>query len=161
LFRTYGELSRAPVLAKALLAARNKKPIETTQELKEIMLPFVHPRKSSKFLAQIFQALRIEVNDELGALRSLLEQSIQFLSPGGRLVVIAYHSLEDRLVKRFIKTGNFEGELQKDMYGNPLQPMIPISKKAVVPSEAELEANPRSRSAKLRIGERTDYKRDT
>ncbi|MHB9147310.1 MAG: 16S rRNA (cytosine(1402)-N(4))-methyltransferase RsmH [Candidatus Amoebophilus sp.] len=154
LFRIYGELHSAPALAKALIAARTKHSIETTQSLKEIALPFAPPRKSAKFLAQVFQALRIEVNDELGALKSLLEQSLQLLKPGGRLVVISYHSLEDRLVKRFIKTGNFEGELDKDMYGNPLQPFIPVSKKAIVPTEEELAINPRSRSAKLRVGER-------
>ncbi|ACE06275.1 hypothetical protein Aasi_0908 [Candidatus Amoebophilus asiaticus 5a2] len=155
LFRTYGELHSAPALAKALIAARTKHPIETTQSLKEIALPFSPPRKSAKFLAQVFQALRIEVNDELGALKSLLEQSLQLLKPGGRLVIISYHSLEDRLVKRFIKTGNFEGELDKDMYGNPLQPFVPVYKKAIVPTEEELVINSRSRSAKLRVGERT------
>jgi 16S rRNA (cytosine1402-N4)-methyltransferase len=156
LFRDYGELHRAPVLAKTILAARDKQPIETTQALKDLLLPYTLPRKSAKFFAQVFQALRIEVNDELGALKSLLEQSIQLLKPGGRLVVMSYHSLEDRLAKRMIKTGNLEGELQKDMYGNPLQTMIPISKKAIVASEAELAANPRARSAKLRVGERTN-----
>jgi 16S rRNA (cytosine1402-N4)-methyltransferase len=157
LFRMYGELHVAPALAKALIAARAKQPIDTTQALKEIALPFASPRKSAKFLAQVFQALRIEVNDELGALKSLLEQSLQLLKPGGRLVVISYHSLEDRLVKRFIKTGNFEGELEKDMYGNPLQPFLPISKKAIVSTEEELARNPRARSAKLRVGERTNF----
>lgn len=155
LFREYGELHRAPALAKAVLAARIKHPIETTQALRDILLPFAPPRKGAKFLAQVFQALRIEVNDELEALRSLLEQSLQVLKPGGRLVVISYHSLEDRLVKRIVKTGNFEGEVQKDMYGNSIQPMISVTKKAIIPSEEEIAQNPRSRSAKLRVGERT------
>lgn len=155
ILRIYGELHAAPKITKALLAARAKQPITTTQALKDIVLPFAPPRQHAKFLAQVFQALRIEVNDELGALQAWLEQSKQLLKPGGRLVVISYHSLEDRLVKRFIKTGNFEGDLQKDLYGNPLQPFIPISSKVIVPSEEELAANPRARSAKLRVGERT------
>jgi 16S rRNA (cytosine1402-N4)-methyltransferase len=157
ILRTYGELSAAPAIAKALLTARVQQPITTTQVFKDIVLPFTPPHQHAKFLARIFQALRIEVNDELGALQGWLKQSKQLLKPGGRLVVISYHSLEDRLVKRFIKTGNFEGDLQKDLYGNPLQPFIPISNKVIVPSEEELAANPRARSAKLRVGERTSW----
>ncbi len=157
ILRTYGELRAAPAIAKALLAARDNQPITTTQALKDIVLPFAPPRQHAKFLAQVFQALRIEVNDELGALQAWLEQSKQLLKPGGRLVVISYHSLEDKPVKRFIKTGNFEGDLQKDLYGNPLQPLVPIANKVIVPSEEELAANPRARSAKLRIGERTSW----
>eukprot|EP01132_Coremiostelium_polycephalum_P000250 gene250-330_t len=155
LFRAYGELHAAPALAKALIAAREKHPITTTQNLKDVALRFTPPHKSAKFLAQVFQALRIEVNDELGALKSLLEQSLPLLKTGGRLVVISYHSLEDRLVKRFVKTGNFAGELEKDWYGNPLQQLLPINNKAIIPSASEIMANPRARSAKLRVGERT------
>lgn len=154
--RTYGELRAAPAIAKALLSARAKEPITTTQVLKDIVFPFAPPRQHAKFLAQVFQALRMEVNDELGALQSWLAQSKQLLKPGGRLVVISYHSLEDRLVKRFIKTGNFEGNLQKDFYGNPLQPFVPGFNKVIVPTEKEILANPRSRSAKLRVGVRLD-----
>jgi 16S rRNA (cytosine1402-N4)-methyltransferase len=157
ILRTYGELHAAPKIAKALLAARAKQPITTTQALKDIVLPFAPPRQRAKFLAQVFQALRMEVNDELGALQAWLEQSKQLLKPSGRLVVISYHSLEDRLVKRFIKTGNFEGDLPKDFYGNPLQPFVPVFKKVMVPSEEELATNPRARSAKLRVGERTSW----
>src|SRR6185369_1284232 len=120
-------------------------------------LQFSPPRQQAKFLAQIFQALRIEVNDELGSLKALLIQSVSLLKPGGRLVVIAYHSLEDRLVKRFIKTGNFEGELHTDLYGNPLQPLVPVVRKVQVPIPAEIVSNPRARSAKLRVGQRTTW----
>lgn len=157
ILRTYGELRPAPAIAKALVAARAKQLITTTQGLKDIVLPFTPPRQYAKFLAQVFQALRIEVNDELGALQDWLEQTKQLLKSGGRIVVISYHSLEDRLVKRFVKTGNFEGDLQKDLYGNPLQTFVPIANKLIVPSEEELVANPRARSAKLRVGERTSW----
>lgn len=155
ILRTYGELRNAPAIAKALLAARAQQPIATTQTLKDTVLPLAPPRQQAKFLAQVFQALRIEVNDELGALQAWLTQSKQLLKAGGRLVVISYHSLEDRLVKRFIKTGNFEGDLQKDLYGNPLQPLVPVLNRVIVPREQELTINPRARSAKLRVGERT------
>ena len=157
LFYTYGELRTAPLLAKAIVQAREKRKIETTQSLKEVVLPFASFRHQAKFLARVFQSLRIEVNDELGALQALLEQSTSLLKTGGRLVVIYYHSLDGRLVKRFIKTGNFEGKLDTDWYGNSLRPFIPIFKKAMAPDVAELAANPRARSAKLWIGTRTDF----
>ncbi|PKP23516.1 MAG: 16S rRNA (cytosine(1402)-N(4))-methyltransferase, partial [Bacteroidetes bacterium HGW-Bacteroidetes-22] len=112
------------------------------------------PHTENKFLAQVFQALRIEVNDELGALKDFLLQTVDVLAPGGRLVVMAYHSLEDRLVKNFMRTGNFEGEPVKDFYGNLICPFTPITRKPMMASEAEQESNPRSRSARLRIAER-------
>jgi 16S rRNA (cytosine1402-N4)-methyltransferase len=157
IFQAYGELRTAPLLAKAIVAAREKEKLATTEQLKDIVLQFAPPRQQAKFLAQLFQALRIEVNDELGALKALLTQSVSLLKPGGRLVVIAYHSLEDRLVKRFIKTGNFEGELHTDLYGNPLRPFVPASRKVQIPTPAEIASNPRARSAKLRVGQRTTY----
>jgi 16S rRNA (cytosine1402-N4)-methyltransferase len=154
LLQTYGEIGPAYALAKAILAARTHQPIQTTEQLKELAKPFTLPHKSSKFLAQVFQAFRIEVNDELVVLKNILEQSERLLKKGGRLVVLTYHSLEDRLVKRFIKTGNFEGESQKDVYGNVLRPFKPLHNKPITASQEEIEANPRARSAKLRIGER-------
>jgi 16S rRNA (cytosine1402-N4)-methyltransferase len=154
LLQTYGEIGPAYALAKAILAARTHQVIQTTEQLKELAKPFSLPHKSSKFLAQVFQAFRIEVNDELGALKAILEQSEHLLKKGGRLVILAYHSLEDRLVKRFIKAGNFEGEAQKDVYGNLLRPFKPLYSKPITPSHEEVQANPRARSAKLRIGER-------
>jgi 16S rRNA (cytosine1402-N4)-methyltransferase len=157
LFYSYGELRAAPLLAKAIVQAREKRKIETTESLKEVVLPFASFRHRAKFLARVFQSLRIEVNDELGALQALLEQSTSLLKTQGRLAVIYYHSLDGRLVKRFIKTGNFEGRLDTDWYGNPLRPFIPIFKKAMAPDVAELAANPRARSAKLWIGARTDF----
>ena len=131
---------------------RAVKPIHTTEELR-LLLEKLAPRgRTSKYYAQVFQALRIEVNDELGALKEILEQSLHFLKPGGRIVVLAYHSLEDRLVKRFFNTGNFGGELQQDLYGNIIRPLNPLYRKVIVPSEEEVEANNRARSAKLRAG---------
>ncbi len=151
---TYGELRNAVIIAKAIVEARDKQALTTTDMLTEVVLPFAPPRQSAQFLAKVFQALRIVVNDELGALQDWLLQSKELLHPGGRLVVISYHSLEDRLVKRFIKTGNFEGDLQQDIYGNIFRPLVPIKSKVTTATEAEIMANPRARSAKLRIGER-------
>jgi 16S rRNA (cytosine1402-N4)-methyltransferase len=129
-------------------------PIETTGQLVEILTPALPKGKENKTLSQIFQALRIEVNAEMEALQSLLEQSVEALSASGRIAIISYHSLEDRLVKNFLKTGNVEGNLHKDFYGNPLTPFKLITKKAIVPTEEEIEQNPRARSAKLRIAEK-------
>jgi 16S rRNA (cytosine1402-N4)-methyltransferase len=152
-FQNYGEVTNAKKLAHTIVAMRAVKPIRTTEELR-LLLEKLAPRgRTSKYYAQVFQALRIAVNDELDALKEILEQSLKFLKPGGRVVVLAYHSLEDRLVKRFFNTGNFEGELQKDLYGNIIRPLDPVYRKVVVPSEAEVEANNRARSAKLRAGE--------
>lgn len=154
LLRTYGEVQPAHALAQAIVSARMRQPIRTTGELKDLVQPFAPQRKCAQYLAQVFQALRIAVNDELDALQAMLVQSARMLRKGGRLVVIAYHSLEDRLVKRFIKTGNFTGEAQKDVYGNLIRPFSPSCKKPILPTGQEVQANPRARSAKLRIGER-------
>ncbi|MEM7383156.1 MAG: 16S rRNA (cytosine(1402)-N(4))-methyltransferase RsmH [Bacteroidota bacterium] len=154
LLKAYGEVRPAHALAQAIVSARTRQPIRTTGELKAIVQPFAPQGKHAQYLAQVFQAFRIAVNDELGALQAMLVQSARMLRKGGRLVIIAYHSLEDRLVKRFIKAGNFTGEAQKDVYGNLVRPFNPICKKPILPTEQEVQANPRARSAKLRIGER-------
>lgn len=153
----YGELKNARTLASAIVKARIRQPIRTTEELKKVLAPLAPRGKEFKYQAQVFQALRIEVNQELKALEELLEQSSRILAPGGRLVVLSYHSLEDRMVKHFIQTGNPEGELHKDLYGNLLRPFEPINRKPVEASPGELAENPRSRSARLRIASRTAY----
>lgn len=129
-------------------------PVATVGRLLEVVKPMVKPAQEKKELAQVFQALRIAVNDELGALRSLLEQSLQVLRPGGRLVVITYHSLEDRMVKNFIKCGNVEGKVEKDFFGRVDVPLKAVNNRVIQPNEEEVERNPRSRSAKLRIAEK-------
>ena len=154
IFTQYGELRNARRLASAILKARAEKPIATVGDLLEIVKPFEGFDKEKKFLAQVFQALRIEVNDEMSALRDMLRQTMQVLAPGGRLVVITYHSLEDRIVKDFMKTGNFSGEIVKDFYGNIERPFRLINNKVIVPTEEEININPRARSAKLRIAEK-------
>lgn len=153
LLRLYGEVKNARSVATAIVKARDKSPLETTAQLADVLQPFCGRDKEKKFLAQVFQALRIEVNDELQALREMLEQTLEVLKPGGRLVVMTYHSLEDRLVKNFMKSGNIEGHLEKDFYGN-LQSPIRMIGKVTVPSDEEMIHNPRSRSAKLRIAEK-------
>jgi len=152
-FKLYGEISNARQLAAKIVEARIK-PITTTGELKEAIKSCMPPNYENKYLAQVFQAIRIEINDEMGALQAMLKQCADALKPGGRLVVISYHSLEDRLVKNYIKAGNLEGELQKDFYGNVLTPFKSITRKPITPSEEELASNPRSRSAKLRIAQK-------
>ncbi len=154
IFFEYGELRNAIAIAKAIVAAREKQPITTTSMLKELVLPFAPPKQHAQFLAKVFQALRIEVNNEIGILKVWLDQSRDFLTRNGRLVVISYHSLEDRIVKRFIKTGNCEGKVEMDLYGNTYIPIEPIKTKVTIPTEAEIAANPRARSAKLRVGEK-------
>jgi len=134
--------------------ARDAAPITTTTQLKEAVQGRPPRGRENKVLAQIFQALRIEVNQEMDALTAFLTQCADVLQPGGRLVVLSYHSLEDRLVKNFIKTGNAEGREEKDFFGNPLTPYKIINRKPIVPGEEEIAANPRARSAKLRIAER-------
>jgi 16S rRNA (cytosine1402-N4)-methyltransferase len=156
IFKLYGELQNARKIAAELVFHRKNEPIETTERLKQVLQKLAPRGKENKFFAQVFQSLRIEVNNELEVLRDLLTDSIQVLKPGGRLVVMSYHSLEDRLVKNFMKSGNFKGEQVKDFYGNLLSPLKPIGK-MVVPDEGEQEQNPRSRSAKLRIAEKTEY----
>lgn len=160
IFYLYGELKQSRQIARAIIRARESgTPIETIGQLIEIVTPMLDSRREKKELACVFQALRIEVNDEMGALRDLLQGALQVLKPGGRLAVITYHSLEDRLVKNFMKTGNFEGKVEKDFYGRLLAPMKPVSSRPIVPDEAEISANPRSRSAKLRVSEKiTDNK---
>lgn len=154
LFYLYGEVKVARKLASVLVRNRETKKIETIGDFLEVLKPFTGKDKEKKFLAQVFQALRIEVNDEMRALREMLQQTIQVLKPGGRLVVITYHSLEDRLVKNFLKTGNFEGKMEQDFFGNVRSPFRLINNKVIVPSGEEVERNPRSRSAKLRIAEK-------
>lgn len=153
-FREYGEVPNARALTAEMVRERNRQPIQTTGQLLGLLGKFVRPSKANKYYAQVFQALRIEVNQELEALQEMLLQAAEVLKPGGRLVVIAYHSLEDRLVKNFMKTGKFDGEMEKDFFGNPIRSFLPINSKPITPSEEELARNSRARSAKLRIAER-------
>lgn len=152
-FFNYGELRNAKILARNIVLARSEKPIVTTQDLITVVRPLVPERIENKILAQLFQAIRIEVNNELEVLQTFLLQAVDALNPGGRLVCISYHSLEDRLVKRFFQSGNFNGELKKDFYGNPLVQLERIGK-LIVPTEQETKENGRARSAKLRIAEK-------
>ena len=154
IFGMYGEIKNAKTLAATICTARLNAPIETVTALKQAITKQIPKGKENKYLAQVFQALRIEVNQELEALREFLEQSVDVLKPGGRLVVMSYHSLEDRLVKNFIATGKFRGEVEKDFFGNPIKPLVAISRKAVTASEDEIKQNNRARSAKLRIAEK-------
>ena len=152
-FLDYGELKNAPALAKAIVEAREEQPIKTTDALKEVLARFLPERVRNKILAQIYQAIRIEVNQEMDVLKEFLEQSLEVLNPSGRLSVISYHSLEDRLVKRFMKNGMFEGEPERDFFGNFSVPFKTIGK-LIVPDNAEIKENNRARSAKLRIAEK-------
>ena len=152
IFRQYGELPNARQIALHIDKARETK-ITSTAQLVDILTPLLPHNKENKTLSQIFQALRIEVNSELDVLRDFLSQTAA-LKPGGRLAIISYHSLEDRLVKNFMKSGNFDGNIEKDFYGNPLTPFNLITRKAIVPDEKEIAENPRARSAKLRIAEK-------
>ena len=154
IFRLYGELKQAPRIAAAIVKGRTEAPVDTIERLLSVSEPYISPRQQKKELAQLFQALRIAVNDEIGALRSLLVQSRRMLRPGGRLAIITYHSLEDRLVKNFLRSGNLEGREEKDFFGRSLSPFRLLTSKPIVPDEAEIEANPRSRSAKLRVAEK-------
>ena len=150
----YGELRNSMSIADAIVMSREIKPIETTDELKEAVSRFLPKGSENKVLAQIFQALRIEVNEEMKVLEIFLSQCAEVLNPGGRLVVLSYHSLEDRLVKNFMKTGNAEGNLEKDFFGNQLTPYKLVSNKPILPSDEEIQINNRARSAKLRVAER-------
>ena len=147
----YGEIRESRKLAREIVQARKKKPIETTEELKRLF-SYIPQFKQNKVYAQIFQAIRIEVNQELEALKEMLLQAHRILKPGGRLVVISYHSLEDRLVKRFLKNGMFEGEPERDIYGNFAKTFDLLQSKATIPSSEEIDENSRARSAKLRTG---------
>lgn len=153
IFYYYGELREARKLARTIVHERKEKAIKTTEDLKK-MFSFVPPHKQNKFFAQVFQAIRIEVNQELEALKEMLVQSLSILKPSGRLVVISYHSLEDRLVKRFMKNGMFEGEPERDIYGNYQKIFNLVRSKAVIPDDAEIEGNSRARSAKMRTAEK-------
>ena len=154
LFYLYGELKNSRKLASVIVKARETKPLETTDEFLALITPYIGKDKEKKMLAQVFQALRIEVNDEMRALREMLQQAMRLLKPGGRLVVMTYHSLEDRLVKNFFKSGNFEGTISQYFFGNIQSPFRLINNKVITPSSEEVEVNPRSRSAKLRIAEK-------
>ena len=148
LLRNYGELDNARSMARSIIMAR---PLYTSEDLKQAVERHLPRMKEHKVLAQLFQALRIEVNDELEVLKTFLQQSAELLADDGRLVVISYHSLEDRLVKDFMKSGNFEGKPEKDFFGNLLRPLKPLTGKPILPDEAEIELNTRARSAKMRV----------
>jgi len=154
IFRKYGELKQAWQMAGAIVDARQKSAIHTTSELKEIVGQFLPRNRENKVLAQLFQALRIEVNQEMQVLERLLEQCADVIKPGGRLVVISYHSLEDRLVKNYMRAGNAEGTIEKDFFGKSLSPWEMITRKPIIPSTSEISENSRARSAKLRIAQR-------
>ncbi len=161
LFKEYGEIVNAWAMANRIINIRDNQAIETTAQLKQALEDFEPRHKPARFWARIFQAIRIEVNQELDALTEMLQQATEILSPGGKLVIISYHSLEDRLVKNFFKTGNFSGEPEKDFYGNLIRPLIPITRKPIVPDEKEIAENPRARSAKLRAAEKIEDGRQT
>ncbi len=153
-FRLYGEIDNAHKLVSAICSYRQTKQLQTIFEFKDAIATATPKNGDWAYLAKVFQALRIEVNQEMEALKELLLQSPQVLKTGGRLVVITYHSLEDRLVKNFIKAGNFDGIIQKDFYGNVVAPLSAVNRKIIVPDEAEIEANSRARSAKLRVAQK-------
>jgi 16S rRNA (cytosine1402-N4)-methyltransferase len=155
LLRKYGEVDGAHRVARQLVNAGARETIGTTFQLVEALKPVTPRHKESSFLAQVFQALRIAVNDELGSLEAMLKQSAELIRPGGRLVVMSYHSLEDRLVKNYMRSGDFGGVENKDLYGNRIRPFNPLSSKAIQPTDREIAMNPRARSARLRIAERT------
>jgi len=153
-FYRYGELDNSRKIARAVVKARQTKPVVTVKDLSEAVESLVPFNQENKFYAKLFQSLRIEVNREMDALTDMLTQALQILKPGGRMVVITYHSLEDRLVKNFIRTGNFDGTAEKDFYGNLLVPFRAINRKVIVPSEEEVAKNNRARSARMRIAEK-------
>lgn len=156
LLRAYTDLKRPGAIAAAIIRARDTAPLQTTSQLVEAVRGSINPKSEKKDLAQVFQALRIEVNGEMDALHGLLTQSLRVLRTGGRLAVITYHSIEDRMVKNFIRSGNTRGEIDKDIFGNVHTPWKAVTRSPITPDEAEVEANPRSRSAKLRVAEKTD-----
>lgn len=151
---TFGELKNARQIARAVIKRRNTAPFARISDLLELLQPFVGRDREKKDMAKAFQALRMEVNDETGALCRMLEGAISLLVPGGRLVVLTYHSIEDRIVKNYIRSGNAAGKVEQDFYGNRLVPLKAVNNKVIVPAEEEIERNPRSRSAKLRIAEK-------
>jgi 16S rRNA (cytosine1402-N4)-methyltransferase len=149
----YGELRQAPAMARVIVSSRKNAEIKTSEQLRNVLKPFLNHKRENKVLAQIYQAIRIEVNQEIEALKELLLQTPEMLKEGGRLSFISYHSLEDRLVKRFIRSGLFEGEPERDVYGNFEVPLKKVGR-LIVPTEAEIAGNNRARSAKLRIAEK-------
>lgn len=151
IFRLYGEVENAGLLVKRISEKRKQGAIQTVEELKQIMIPLSRKGKENQYMAKVFQALRIEVNGELEVLKEMLRQSADVLMEGGKLVVISYHSLEDRLVKNFFRSGNFDGTQEKDFYGNLIRPLEPEESKPVVPADEEIEENSRARSAKMRV----------
>ena len=153
-FAEYGELDTTWKIANCIERARENAPITTTAQLVEAVKPCTPPKDESKFLTKLFQALRIERNGEIEALKMALEQSLKLLKPEGRLVIMSYHSLEDRIVKNFMRSGNTDGRIEKDFFGRSTTPLKVITRKAIVPSDEEIERNPRSRSAKLRVAEK-------
>ena len=155
IFSEYGEIANAHRLAHAIVKAREEKTIHTTGELITGIKDCTPAQYPNKYLAKVFQALRLELNEEMDVLKDLLKQSAELLNEGGRLAVISYHSLEDRLVKNYMRAGNFEGIPQKNMYGHDIRPFKPITRKPIIPTEAEIELNNRARSAKLRVAEKT------
>lgn len=154
IFRLYGELKNAVHLSTAIISSRQQRPFFTIADLLETIRPIIPHEREKKELARVFQALRIEVNHEMEALEALLEATLHILKPGARLAVLTYHSLEDRMVKNFMRTGNVEGRMEQDFYGRRLSPLRPVNNKVIVPSTEEQTNNPRSRSAKLRIAEK-------
>lgn len=158
LLRIYGEVDNARKVAQLIVSARDKRGISTTGELDEAIRPALPKFAEHKFLAKVYQALRIEVNHEMRSLEKFLEGAADTLRPGGRLVVITYHSLEDRMVKNFIKTGRADGKEEKDVFGNIHAPLKAVNRKPILPQESEIASNTRARSAKLRIAEKTEEK---
>ena len=156
IFRNYGEVDNVRRLVDLIVNARTGKMITRSEEFLQVIAPCVPKQKEKKYLAQVYQALRIEVNGELEALEDMLKEAERALRPGGRLVVITYHSLEDRIVKNFLKSGNFEGKVEKDFYGHVKRNFELVNRNVIVPSEEEIERNPRARSAKLRIAEKRE-----
>lgn len=153
ILRTYGDLKRPGPIVKAILKARGSAAIDSTGQLLDILTPAINPRQQKKELAQVFQALRIEVNGEMQALADFLTATERVLRPGGRLVILTYHSLEDRMVKNFMRSGNIEGRIEKDFFGRNLCPWKTVGRQPLAPTESEIERNPRARSARLRIAE--------
>lgn len=154
IFNKYADLPRAHKIAQEIVQARSNSPLETTGDLMEAVKRFAPKFKENKFYAQLFQAIRIEVNNEMGTLEDMLKQTAEVLSPEGRLVVMSYHSMEDRLVKNYMKRGHLDGTIEKDFYGNVLKPLAEINRHPITASEEEIERNPRARSAKLRIAKK-------
>jgi 16S rRNA (cytosine1402-N4)-methyltransferase len=158
LFYLYGELKNSRKLASALVKARQTKPIDTIADFTEVVRPFFGREREKKEMAKAFQALRIEVNQEMEALKEMLQAAIEVLKPGGRLVVITYHSLEDRMVKNIMKTGRVDGKAEQDLFGRVSAPLRPLSNKVIVATDEEVSRNPRARSAKLRIAVKLEEK---